>query len=372
MALKRLLREIFSDQLATKGRISSLEEQAARQLEAGDVYNAFIAAGAWSGSGGNSGGGACRGLSERVKLRVTGTAHGGASLVVGEAGCSAERALQAWGAAGGAGVTLWLHSVLDDGQGAGQAAQQISGMQGGQQLQQQQEQQASLQEVEREQQQGAGLQWQRPTLTRQRLTAMLAQNAQGWRADGLYLQKVGCSMNRMLLDPLLSCAHIHQHSASSISASYVWSQSRQRGDPSQQQAGTHHAKTQAHTSMTLQMKRPNHRPFHRFLQLLYRAELGKRLRLMVAPVGGCLSDLAPGANPHAPLQYGTTPVFRHGHALRAAALGGSGGAVSWGSGGLTASAGHFCRLDPGERGKCWNLDPLIMMLCSSPRCSYCG
>ena len=77
-------------------------------------------------------------------------------------------------------------------------------------------------------------------------------------------------------------------------------------------------------------------------QLLYRAEVGRRLRVLLAPVGGRLSDAAPAANPHAPLFYGASRVFRLGHGLAAPEEGGCGSAISFGDGAVSGSVGHFC------------------------------
>jgi hypothetical protein len=84
-------------------------------------------------------------------------------------------------------------------------------------------------------------------------------------------------------------------------------------------------------------------------QLLYRAEAGASLRLTLAALGGRLADAAPCANPHAPLFYGMSGTFRRGHGAGADLEEGSGAAVSWARGPVTAALGHFCR--PAGSGK---------------------
>jgi hypothetical protein len=76
------------------------------------------------------------------------------------------------------------------------------------------------------------------------------------------------------------------------------------------------------------------------LQLLYRVKAGKRLQLMVAPLGGGLDVFGRSATP-VQSDFGCTAGVRQGHGLTALAQRGSGKAVSVFSRALSATAGLF-------------------------------
>ncbi|KIZ03301.1 hypothetical protein MNEG_4663, partial [Monoraphidium neglectum] len=82
MVLKRLLRELFQEQLGIKGRLSAVEEQAAREAEPADSYEASVAAGGWDAAFSQRAGGACGGPPARVGLRAAGAARAGAALLL--------------------------------------------------------------------------------------------------------------------------------------------------------------------------------------------------------------------------------------------------------------------------------------------------
>ncbi|KAI8473206.1 MAG: hypothetical protein J3K34DRAFT_466805 [Monoraphidium minutum] len=261
MILKRLLREVFQEQLGIKGRLAAAEEAAAHELEPGDVYDESVAAGGWGGAFAAARGGACGGPPARGRARAAGAARGGAAALLshGDGGAAAAALAEQMGAGGDARLDLWLHTVLgDEGAGADES--------GAAALQQPPPATAATHDASalppRQAPRGAR--------ARQRLTARLAQGAD---AGVLQLQ-----------------------------------------------------------------------------QLLYRAELGRRVRLLLAPLGGRLSDAAPGANPHAPRHYGSTAAFRAGHGLAAPGEGGCGGAVAFLDGALSASAGHFVKRRGGGGG----------------------
>jgi hypothetical protein len=115
--------------VSAKARLGALEDAASRSPEAGDAYEASLAAGGRDGGPPPRGGGACGALPFRAGLRASGVAAGGAALVwsQGADGGAAAALAAAHGAAAGAGLAVWLHSVLDGGaggNGGGSAAKQ--------------------------------------------------------------------------------------------------------------------------------------------------------------------------------------------------------------------------------------------------------